>query len=154
MKRVLIGLASAAALATGIVAAQTPSASKTLDIYVIDVEGGKADLWVAPDGTTVLTDTGSPGDRDVSRIMDTINAAGVKKIDYLISTHYHVDHVGGLKDLVTKIPVGTFMDHGPTVEDGVDGHQREQVANFQKDYADIYNKAKHVVLKPGDRVPV
>ena len=154
MKRVLIALASAAVLATGFVAAQTPAASKTLDIYVIDVEGGKADLWVAPDGTTVLTDTGSPGDRDVSRIMDTINAAGVKKIDYLISTHYHVDHVGGLKDLVTKIPVVTFMDHGPTVEDGAEGHQREQVANFQHDYADIYNKAKHVVLKPGDRVPV
>src|SRR5579871_3093669 len=121
MKRACLAVASALALAIGL-SAQTRPAAKPLEIYVIDVEGGKADLWVAPDGTTVITDTGSPGDRDVSRIMDTINMAGVKKIDYLISTHYHVDHVGGLKDLVTKIPVTTFVDHGPTVEDGAEGH--------------------------------
>jgi beta-lactamase superfamily II metal-dependent hydrolase len=75
------------------------SASKPLEIYVVDVEGGKADLWVTPSGQTLLIDAGSPGDRDVNRILEVMNAAGVTKLDYLLLTHYHVDHVGGVEAL-------------------------------------------------------
>jgi beta-lactamase superfamily II metal-dependent hydrolase len=153
MKLTLFALASVTALVAG-VAAQTRPAAKPLEIYVTDVEGGKNDLWVTPSGQTVLIDTGSPGARDVDRIMEVINAAGVKQIDYLILTHYHVDHVGGFQELVKRIPVMHFLDHGPTVEDGIDGRQREQVAGFQAAYAEIYGKAKHTVLKPGDKIPV
>ena len=74
--------------------------------------------------------------------------AGVSRIDYLLTTHYHVDHVGGLQELARRIPIGTFVDHGPTVE------EREQVAGFQQAYAELYGKAKHLVVKPGDRVPI
>src|SRR5437773_6207114 len=136
MKLTLFAVASALALAAGL-AAQTRPAAKPLEIYVTDVEGGKNDLWVTPSGQTVLIDSGSPCARDVDRIMEVINAAGVKQIDYMITTHYHIDHVGGLQELVKRIPVAHFMDHGPTVEDGVEGHQREQVAGFQAAYAEI-----------------
>jgi competence protein ComEC len=124
------------------------SAQRSLDIYVVDTEGGKATLFVAPSGETVLIDAGNPGTRDVDRIMEVLAAAGVKKIDYLISTHYHVDHVGGLVALASRIPVAHFMDHGPTVE------AREQVPGFQAAYAALRATAKHTVLKAGDRVPV
>lgn len=129
-------------------------AARPLEIYVVDVEGGKATLFVAPSGETVLIDTGSPGGRDVSRIMDVLQAAGVTKISYLISTHYHVDHVGGLQELVTKVPVEHFVDHGPTVEGPVNPELREQVAGFQAAYAELYGKARHTVVKPGDRLSI
>ena len=130
------------------------AAAKPLEIYVTDPEGGKAALWIAPSGQTVLVDTGSPGARDHDRLMEVITAAGVTRIDYLISTHYHVDHIGGLQELVKRIPVGTFVDHGPTVEGPVASALREQVAGFQAAYAELWAKAKHLVVKPGDVVPV
>jgi competence protein ComEC len=134
-------------VAAGPVSAQ-PRPAKPLDIYVVDTEGGKATLFVAPSGQTLLIDSGNPGGRDTNRIMEVITAAGVKQIDYLLSTHYHVDHIGGMQELASRIPIGTFIDHGPTVE------EREQVPGFQKAYAELYAKAKHLVVKPGDRVPI
>jgi beta-lactamase superfamily II metal-dependent hydrolase len=124
------------------------AAEKSLNIYIADTEGGKATLFVSPSGETVLIDTGNPGARDRDRILEMFTAAGVTRIDYLISTHYHTDHIGGLRELVTRIPVRHFMDHGPNVE------VPEAVAGFQADYEAIYGKARHTVLKPGDRVPV
>src|SRR4051812_23550552 len=124
--------------------AQTP-ASKGLQIYVVDTEGGKAALWIAPSGQTVLVDAGNPGGRDTDRLMDAIKDAGVTKIDFLVTTHYHVDHIGGMQELAKRIPIGTFVDHGPTVE------EREQVAGFQASYKELYDKAKHIVVKPGDK---
>lgn len=143
-----------AALAIAAPAAQQKS-TKPLEIYVVDTEGGKADLWVTPSGQTLLIDTGNPGERDTDRIVQVMDAAGVKKIDYLLLTHYHSDHVGGLQELVKRIPpIPHFYDHGPTVEDGLNGHQPEMVPGFQAAYAKIYSKAQRTVLKPGDRIPI
>jgi competence protein ComEC len=123
-------------------------ASKPLVVYIVDTEGGKAALYVAPSGESLLIDSGNPGGRDTDRIMAAVTDAGLTKIDYLLSTHYHVDHIGGMQELAKRIPIGTFIDHGPSVE------EREQVANFQQSYAELYGKAKHLVVKPGDRVPI
>jgi beta-lactamase superfamily II metal-dependent hydrolase len=142
---------AAAVIAIGLSAAplaQTSSAAKGLQVYVIDTEGGKAALWITPSGQTVLVDSGNPGGRDTDRLMDAIKDAGVTKIDYLVSTHYHVDHIGGLQELAKRIPIATFVDHGPTVE------EREQVANFQASYKELFDKAKHIVVKPGDKLPL
>ena len=132
---------------------QTKS-TKPLEIYVVDPEGGKEALWVTPAGQAILIDTGSPGGRDTDRLMEAINAAGVKKIDVMLSTHYHVDHVGGLQELVKRIPIDHFYDHGETIETGVDGHQKEQVPGFWAWYVPYVSKVPHTVLKPGDRIPV
>ena len=137
-----LGLALASALAT---AQNQPS--KTFDMYVIDTEGGHAVLYVAPTGESLLEDTGNPGTRDPDRIMDAVHAAGVTQIDHLILTHYHIDHVGGLAELAKRISIKHFIDHGATVE------AREQVPDFQKNYAELYNAAKHTVVKPGDKIP-
>ena len=122
--------------------------SKSLDIYLMDAEGGKAVLFVSPSGETVLIDTGNPVARDTERIMAMLTEAGVKQIDHLILTHYHVDHVGGLQELAKLVPIKHYVDHGPSVE------EREQVAGFQAAYAELYAKAKHTVVKPGDKLPV
>ena len=122
--------------------------AKTFDFYVIDVEGGAATLFVTPTGETAMIDSGNPGPRDLDRIMAVLTEVGVKEIDYLISTHYHVDHIGGMQELAKRIPIKHFVDHGPNSE------EREQVAGFQAAYAELYGKAKHTVVKPGDKLPI
>jgi competence protein ComEC len=146
MKRLAVAAAAIVALTGALLAQRGPA--KPLDIYVVDTEGGKAALWVTPSGQSLLIDSGNPGERDHGRIMAAINDAGLKQIDFLISTHYHVDHIGGLQELAQAIPIGTYIDHGPNVE------EREQVQGFQAAYADLYGKAKHTVVKPGDKVPI
>ncbi|MEO7274282.1 MAG: MBL fold metallo-hydrolase, partial [Vicinamibacterales bacterium] len=130
MTRLSTALFGAVALGATLVA-QGP-ATKPLDIYVVDTEGGKAALFVSPTGQSLLIDSGNPGGRDTDRLMAAVNEAGLKQIDFLINTHYHVDHIGGMAELVKRIPVGTFIDHGPSVE------EREQVANFQASYAELW----------------
>ena len=139
---------TAALVATSSVAAQAPASTKTLDIYVTDTEGGKATLFVSPSGETVLIDTGNPGVRDGDRILAMLTAAGVKRIDHLISTHYHQDHIGGLAALAQRIPIAHYIDHGPNVENP------EQVTGFRAAYDSILAKATHTVATPGYRVPV
>ena len=146
MRRTFLFLSTLAlAAAAGSAQSQSP---KTLDMYFIDVEGGHSTLYVSPTGETLLIDTGNPGGRDAGRIMEVIQAAGVKKIDHLIITHYHVDHIGGLQEIASKIPIDHFYDHGASIE------PNEQVAGFQKMYAELWAKAKHTVAKPGDKIPL
>jgi competence protein ComEC len=146
MKRLAVTAAAIVALAGALMAQRGPA--KPLDIYVVDTEGGKAALWVTPSGQSLLIDSGNPGDRDHDRIMAAINDAGLKQIDFLISTHYHGDHIGGLQELAKAIPIVNYIDHGPNVE------EREAVQGFQAAYAELYGKAKHTVVKPGDKVPI
>jgi competence protein ComEC len=97
--------------------AATLSAQKKLDIYWIDAEGGAATLIVAPSGQSLLADTGNPGDRDAQRIYDiATKQANLKKIDYVLITHFHSDHVGGAPALAKLIPIGEYVDHGDSVE--------------------------------------
>src|SRR5262249_33455110 len=98
---------------TGLLA-QTPT--RTLTIYYIDTEGGQSTLFVSPTGESLLVDTGNPGDRDLTRIVDALAAANVTKIDHLWTTHYHIDHVGGLEQLAKRLPIQHFYDHGKNVE--------------------------------------
>src|SRR5258708_396837 len=121
-----------------------------LEIYVIDVEGGNAVLFVPPSHESLLMDTGNAGAaaaRDAGRIMDAVKDAGLTQIDHLITTHWHGDHFGGLAEVVSKIPVREFIDHGPNVQPG------ELADSFLKTtYPQLYAKAKHTVAKPGDKI--
>ena len=80
MKRLALITAAIVAV-TGVLLAQRGPA-KPLDIYVVDTEGGKAALWVAPGGQSLLIDSGNPGNRDLDRIMAAINDAGLKPVSY------------------------------------------------------------------------
>src|SRR4051812_18138705 len=103
----------------GVLLTGTANAAKTLDIYFIDVEGGQSTLLVSPSGQSLLVDTGYTGfgGRDANRIVAAAKLAGIKRIDYLLITHHHSDHVGGVQNLVARIPVTMFLDHGPSVEE-------------------------------------
>jgi len=114
--------AGATILFLSALALSAPSAfaqRKTLDVYVIDVEGGNATLFVSPTGESLLMDTGNvaPGDvRDAGRIMAAIHDAGLTQIDHLIITHWHGDHFGGLSALAPQIPIREFIDHGKNMQ--------------------------------------
>src|SRR4051812_33515467 len=98
-----------AQIATASVAGAAP---RGLEIYWIDAEGGAATLIVTPAGESVLVDTGWPLPRDADRIQQAAREAGVSRIDHLVTTHWHGDHVGGVTMLVQRLPVGRFYDHG------------------------------------------
>ena len=60
----------------------------------------------------MLIDAGFPGARDGERIAAAAKDAGLSQIDYFLNTHFHGDHFGSIPDLVGRIPVRTFVDHG------------------------------------------
>ena len=90
----------------------------TLRIAAIDVEGGQATLFVAPTGQSLLVDTGWAGNngRDADRIVAAAHQIGLSRIDTVLITHFHSDHVGGVPQLAERIPIGGFLDHGDVYE--------------------------------------
>jgi competence protein ComEC len=149
--RALIGFIAILACVLTLHAQGTPAAGK-LHVYFIDVEGGQSTLFVTPAGKSLLIDTGWPDNnfRDADRIVAAAKSAGLSRIDCVLITHYHDDHVGGVPQLVQRIPVGTFFVHGPNRE--LDKGTERGYAAFQKVVTDT--KAKEIVAKPGDRLPI
>lgn len=85
----------------------------TLDFHQISTGEGNAALAVLPDGTTLLVDAGAAGDRRAGvRIADYVQQAGVARLDYVLLTHYHADHIGGVYDVAGRLPIATLIDRG------------------------------------------
>jgi competence protein ComEC len=124
-----------------------------LRVWFIDVEGGQSTLFVTPDHHSLLIDTGWPGNegRDAGRIAAAAHQAGISRIDFVLLTHYHVDHTGGVPQLVDRIPVGTFIDHGPLREPG-NQPTLDAYNAYQKVLAT--GKYKHILAKPGMMLPI
>jgi competence protein ComEC len=133
-----------------LLAALPLAASTGLEIYFVDVEGGQATLIVSPSGQTMLVDAGWPSRMGpgAERVLEAAKVAGVKQIDYMFLTHYHVDHVGGVPELAAKIPIVTFVDHGPNTETDM------LAKGLEAAYNQVAAKGKHMVVKPGDRIPI
>jgi competence protein ComEC len=131
-------------------AAQTRT---TLDIYVVDVEGGNATLFVPPAGESVLIDTGNVAPdaaiRDAERIVAAAKDAGLTQIDHLITTHWHGDHFGGMAEVNKRMPIKHYIDHGGTVQP-----QPASTEFLEKVYPGLLRAAKHTIAKPGDTLAV
>ena len=144
------------ALFAALVAVQpaVPAAKHDLRVYFIDVEGGQSTLFVTPTGQSLLIDTGWPDNegRDADRILAATKSAGISKIDYVLLTHYHDDHSGGVPQLVDRIPVGTFIDHGANIDTKPGGPTEKIYAAYQQVLAT--GKYKHMVAHPGDVLPI
>jgi competence protein ComEC len=150
MRRLLIAVFCLSIFTATIPFAGAAAPPKPMQVYFIDVEGGQATLIVSPSGQSLLIDTGWSGyeGRDADRIVAAAHQAGLTQLDYVLITHYHRDHVGGVPQLADGIKIGTFVDHGPNLEDS-------EVT--RTDYA-AYEKAiaghAHVVVKPGWGIPI
>jgi competence protein ComEC len=129
------------------------SGENALRVYFVDVEGGQATLFVTPANESLLIDTGWPGHegRDADRIVAAAKNAGINKIDYVLITHFHTDHVGGLPQLAAKIPINAFIDHGDNRE-STDAETVKGWNAYEKLLAS--KKYKRITLKPGDPLPV
>jgi competence protein ComEC len=117
------------------------------------VDGGQSTLFVTPAGKSLLIDTGWAGNDglDAKRIVAAAKDAGIKKIDFVLLTHYHADHTGGVPELAQAIPIGTFIDHGPQSPTDHAGTDKWFAA-----YQDVLAKGHygHIVAKPGDVLPI
>ncbi len=152
-----------------------PEVSKDLRIVLPDVEGGAAVLFVTPEGKSLLIDTGWPpgigGPRaapgapppppmpsSADRIAAAAASLGIKKIDYLIMTHYHVDHVGGVQSLLAKLPVGVFIDHGPNREVPPPNATPRQLAfataTFYPKWVAAYQGHEHITAQVGQKLDI
>lgn len=154
----VLAIALAFAIAHGI-------AATTLEIYFIDVEGGQSTLLVTPARESLLIDAGFPGSgtfrskpgdparaRDAGRIASAARDAGVTRIDYLLVTHFHADHDGGVPELAQLMPIGTFVDHGGVLAEA----ERNVPGTLEafNAYAGVRANGRHLQPKPGDRLPL
>jgi len=123
---------------------------RNLEIYWIDAEGGAATLIVGPGGDSLLVDSANrtPDDRDAKRIVAAAGLAGLTRIDMLLTTHFHADHIGAMPVLARMIPIGMYLDHGESVEIA-----RPAVAAAYKAYVE-QSEGKRRILKPGDSIPL
>src|SRR6187402_962081 len=128
------------------------ASAQALRLYFIDVEGGQSTLVVTPSGESLLVDTGWPTEnlRDAGRIAAAMKKAGVGSLDYLVITHYHADHVGGMEQLASRVKFRNVITHGPTTETGKAADA--MMATLRAAVA--ATGAKEIVVKPGDTIPL
>ena len=155
-----IGWRSAGMLVIALVAlaGARGSAAQTLTMYFIDVEGGQSTLIVTAAGESLLVDTGYDGfeGRDAKRILAAARDAGVRQIDFLLMTHFHQDHDGGIVELSRQMPIRTFFDHGDLVRspEALAESRWEPTAAAYAAYASARAKGKHAEPKPGEKLPL
>ncbi|MDP7010028.1 MAG: MBL fold metallo-hydrolase [Verrucomicrobiota bacterium] len=148
MKRPFLAIVAALLV---VVSAQ---AEKTLDVYWVDVEGGAATLIVTPAGQSILIDTGNPGTRDAGRIHEVATKlAKLKKIDFLITTHFHGDHYGGAATLAQLMPIGVVNDNGIPVRNPDRNRQDPAFVLKVRPYRSMKVDGR-VVVKPGYKLPL
>ena len=155
-----LGLGTVVGVVLAAVVSVSAQGAGDLQIYFVDVEGGQATLMITPAGETVLVDAGYgprgarngippvAAARDAGRIMDAVRDAGINRIDFLIVTHFHPDHVGGVPELAKQIPIGTFVDYGAPL-----GSDR-MTANGFRNYEPVRAAGRHIEARAGERLPL
>lgn len=158
---VLLSVSAGSLAAPASTRGETP---RTLQIYFIDVEGGQSTLIVTPERHSLLIDTGWAGDgvafrpgdphqaRDANRIVAAARDAGITQIDYLLITHFHVDHDGAVTELAQLMPIRTFIDHSaPSAEAD---HVSPGTKAAYEAYLRVRSGGAHLQPRPGERLPL
>jgi hypothetical protein len=141
------------------------SADKSAQFYFVDIGHGNVTFVISPSGETMLLDCGPTPAAD--RIYNFMQQNGIKKIDYLVVTHFEDDHMGAAPALAEKVPIVNWVDHGESVTYGRtddwwmgrrqpwyhEGMAKIDDARFDK-FKAARAKGHHIIVKPGDRVPI
>jgi competence protein ComEC len=116
---------SAATLGATLLAAgawPSSAASGRLEVTFLSVGQGDSTVVRFPHGGTMVVDAGGevsqrfdPGERIVTPFL---RSEGIRKIDVLVATHPHPDHIGGLPALLQRFDVGELWENGEVTEDG------------------------------------
>ena len=126
-----------------------------LDIHHISTGRGNATFFILPDGTSLLVDAGAAPDGTVpdatqrpdgSRRPGEWIARYIKRIhpgglDYVLVTHFHADHMGGLADVARSIPIGTVLDRGWPDYDYPRPLDSDRVRAYRKLLTDVHVEA-------------
>jgi competence protein ComEC len=139
------------------------AAANALDVYTVDVEGGKCLLVVSPSGESLLIDVGWPAlnarPASTDRILEAVKAAGLKRIDHMVISHFDIDHIGDVPALEAKFPIGHIYDHGDiqfstTITDENYTRGLDSQRTRFKAYDAVRQKVGHTIVKPGDKIPL
>lgn len=104
--------------------------SNNLDVYFLDV--GQADsILLSNNGHYMLIDAGN--NEDGPKLVNYFKSLGITKFDYVIATHAHEDHIGGMDDIIKNFDIGTFympdlITTTKTFEDVLDALSEKQIA--------------------------
>lgn len=156
-------------LAALLLSATPVLADAPLKIVVVDVEGGAATLFLTPEGKSLLIDTGWPrgagqmpspdgAEESADRIIAAAKTLGITRLDYVLVTHYHDDHSGGVSALLSKFPVDAVIDHGPNGDPLRPGTPPERVVNTPAGQYPLYLEAikgkRRIIAKAGDVIRI
>ncbi len=106
---VLLGLVVRLVTLTPVVR-QRPSRPGELTVHFIDVGQGDCVLVCTPDRHSVLVDAGDEENSD--RVVSYLTKHGVRRVDLLVITHPHADHIGGLPAVLAEFGVSRVIDSG------------------------------------------
>ncbi|MCK4404055.1 MAG: MBL fold metallo-hydrolase [candidate division Zixibacteria bacterium] len=81
----------------------------TLYVYCIDVGQGDATLIVSPTNKTVLIDAGD-ANKGYDEVFPFLDSLGITSLDYIIATHYHEDHIGGIDEVINSIGLDSIKE--------------------------------------------
>jgi beta-lactamase superfamily II metal-dependent hydrolase len=108
----------------------------TLDIHQLATGRGNAAFLRLPDGTTLLLDAGDAGESangsprpEIARYVRRMLGDAAPRLDYVVLTHFHRDHVGGLADVARELEIRRVIDRGsaylkPENDATFDGYRR------------------------------
>ncbi|MBI4468467.1 MAG: MBL fold metallo-hydrolase [Acidobacteria bacterium] len=89
----------------------TQGQESKLRIFFVHVGQGHSALIVSPEGRSLLID-GGPEGAGAAEVVPLMHSLGLTRIDYMVASHYHSDHIGGLDEVASAFPVGVAFDRG------------------------------------------
>ncbi|HMQ68596.1 MAG TPA: DNA internalization-related competence protein ComEC/Rec2 [Ignavibacteria bacterium] len=95
--------------------------TKRLRITFMDIGQGDCALIQTPDGSNILVDCGQisfTSDSGERTIIPYLERCGISRIDLLVITHLHMDHIGGINSILKNIEVGKILDSGQKYNTG------------------------------------